>query len=130
MASISDMDHIIAALGQSNRVCEVFLLDLAHWQLEKVLAAMQVPFPELTDLRLSSYGKTLLVIADSFLDGSAPRLQEFTLGGIPIGGLPNLLLSATHLVCLALFNTPHSRYISPEAIVALPCALSSLETLS
>ncbi|KAN0115632.1 hypothetical protein V8E52_006751 [Russula decolorans] len=111
MASISDMDHIIAALGQSNRVCEVFLLDLAHWQLEKVLAAMQVPFPELTDLRLSSYGKTLLVIADSFLDGSAPRLQEFTLGGIPIGGLPNLLLSATHLPRNTFlgFQSPQSR---------------------
>ena len=50
----SSTDNTIAALGQSNRVCEVFLRGLADWQLEKVLAAMQVPFPELTDLRLSS----------------------------------------------------------------------------
>src|SRR6266481_5614001 len=31
----SDMDNIIAALEQSNRVCEVFLMELADWQLEK-----------------------------------------------------------------------------------------------
>src|SRR6266436_6612680 len=47
-------DNVIAALGQSNRVCEVSLYNLAGWQLEQVLVAMQVPFPELTDLDLRS----------------------------------------------------------------------------
>jgi hypothetical protein len=47
-------DNVIAALGQSNRVCEVDL-GLASWQLEEILAAMQVPFPELTDLQLESH---------------------------------------------------------------------------
>src|SRR5580658_3171360 len=41
---ISGMDNIITVLGQSNRVCEVLLSGLAGWQLEEVLAAMQVPF--------------------------------------------------------------------------------------
>src|ERR1700679_4039474 len=44
MASASGTDNVIAALGQGNRVCEVFLssLQVADRQLEKVLAAMQV----------------------------------------------------------------------------------------
>jgi hypothetical protein len=122
--------NVIAALGQSNRVCQVDLWSVAGWQLEQVLAAMQVPFPELADLQFSSNGKTVPVIPDSFLGGSAPRLRYFVLEGIPFPGLPNLLLSATHLVELRLWSIPHSGYFSPEAIVALLSSLSSLEELS
>jgi hypothetical protein len=126
----SSTGNIIAALGQSNRVSHVNLWSFAGSQLEEVLAAMQLPFPELTDLWLSSYGETVRVILDSFLDGSAPRLRHFSLYGIPFPGLPNLLLSATHLVDLLLYNIPHSGYISPEAIVALISVLASLEQLA
>jgi hypothetical protein len=101
------MDNIIAALGHRNRVCEVDLLYFADWQLAQVLAAMQVPFPELTDLNLRSNGQTMHVIPDSFLDGSAPRLRSLNLDGIPFPGLPKLLLSATHLVELRFTSTPH-----------------------
>ena len=125
---LSDMDNIIAALGQTNRVRQVDL-DLAGWQLENILALMQVSFPELTDLRLSSHGETP-VIPDSFLGGSAPRLRSLTLHSIPFPGLPKLLLSATHLVELGLYNIPHSGYISPREMAALLSALLSLETLS
>ena len=130
MASSSGTDNIIAALGQSNRVCLVNLWGLAGSQLEEVLVAMQVPFPELTELLLRSNGETVQVIPDSFLDGSAPRLRYFSLHGIPFPGLPNLLLSATHLVSLHLSNIPHSGYISPEAIASLLSVLSSLKLLS
>jgi hypothetical protein len=126
----SGTDNIIAALGQSNRVCQVDLLNLAGWQLEPVLAAMQVPFPELTDLYLNSNGEMMPVIPDSFLDGSAPRLRYFRLDGIPFPGMPKLLLSAPLLVYLHLYKIPHSGYISPEAIFALISELSSLEQLS
>jgi hypothetical protein len=126
----SGTDNIIAALGQTNRVCQVTLWDLAGWQLEQVLAAMHVPFPALADLELSSNGETVPVIPDSFLDGSAPRLRFFTLSGIPFLGLPKLLLSITHLVNLHLYNIPHSGYISPEAIVALLSVLSRLKLLT
>jgi hypothetical protein len=131
MAS-SGTDDVVASLGQSNHVCKVFLQYLAGWQLEQVLAAMEVPFPKLTflDLSLLSIGETAPVIPDSFLDGSAPRLDFFSLSGIPFPGLPKLLLSATHLVTLWLSNIPHSGFISPEAIVALISVLSSLESLS
>jgi hypothetical protein len=127
--TLSGTENIITALGQSNRVCEVFL-GLAGWQLEEVLAQMHVPFPELTHLRLKSVDETVPVIPDSFLDGSAPRLRYFGLSGIPFPGLPNLLLSATNLVRLRITNIPHSGYISPEAIVTLISVLSSLERLS
>ena len=125
----SGADNVIAALGQSNRVCQVDLWGLADWQLEKVLAAMQVPFPELTDLWLSSH-VSVIPIPGSFLGGSAPHLQYFQLDGIPFPGLPKVLLSVTHLVSLRLYNIPHSGYISPEAMVPLLSALSSLESLS
>jgi hypothetical protein len=129
MTISSGMDNIIAALGHSNRVCEVFLMDLSDWRLEQVLAAMQVPFPELTYLGLSSDYESL-AIPDSFLGGSAPRLRTLSLKCIPFPGLSALLLSATHLVSLLLFEVPHSGYISPEAMVALLSALSSLRELT
>ena len=129
-SSLAGTDNVIAALGQSNRVCQVDLESLADWQLEKVMAAMQVSFPELTEMQLGSDDETLPVIPDSFLDGSAPRLESFSLDGIPFPGLPKLLRSATQLVSLSLTNIPHSGYISPEAMVTLLSVLPSLRTLS
>ena len=125
-------DNIITTLGQSNRICQVIIVDLLYGQFEQLLAAMQVPFPELTDLRLSSSLKPQEVIPDpgSFLGGSAPRLQYVSLSGIPFPGLPTLLMSATHLVELRLSKIDHSGFISPEAMGALLSVLSSLELLS
>ena len=124
----SATDNVIAALGHSNRVRQVALSGLAGWQLEEILARMQVPFPELTYLRLWSDVETL--IPDSFLGGSAPRLRFFDLSGIPFPGLPKLLLSATHLVEFNLYGIPHSGYISPQAMIALLSVLLSLKRLS
>jgi hypothetical protein len=121
--------NVIAALGQSNRVCYVDL-EMSHWQLGEVLAVMQVPFPELTDLILFFYGETPPLDPDSFLGGSAPRLQSFQMVGIPFRGLPKILFFATHLVSLEFTKIPHSGYFSPKAIVNLLSVLSSLETLS
>jgi hypothetical protein len=132
MTSTSDTgtDNIIAALGQSSRICQVNLMDSKSPHMEQILTAMQVPFPELTDLQIWAHDTTPPVIPVSFLGGSAPRLRSFTSYGIPFPGLPDLLLSATHLVKLNLYGIPPSGYISPEAIVALFSMLSSLETLS
>ena len=82
----SSTDNVVAALGKSNRVCEVNLWNFPGWQLEQVLAAMQVPFPELTRLVLISNEETMSVIPDSFLDGFAPRLRYIDLSGIPFPG--------------------------------------------
>jgi F-box-like len=124
-------DNIIAALGQSNRVCKVDLCqwDFANWRLEEVLAPMQVPFPELTYLQLFVKALPVIPVPDSFLGGSAPRLRHFGLLGIPFPGLLELLLSATHLVRLHLCDIPDSGYISSEAMLALLSVLTSLEEL-
>ena len=126
----SRTDNIIAALGQNDRVRQIDLY-LQSWTLESVLAPMQVSFPELTDLHLFqvSYDDETLVIPDSFLGGSAPRLRSFTLTCIPFPGLPKILLTTTHLVQLHLRHIPHSGYISPKAMAALLSVLSSLESL-
>jgi hypothetical protein len=84
----SGADNIIAALEHNNRLCEVDLWNTRQCQLEKVLAAMQVPFPDLAVLRLTSFDETPPVISDSFLGGSfrravpsselRPRLRRWT----------------------------------------------------
>jgi hypothetical protein len=48
------VDDIIAVLERSDRVVEIELSKVNGSNLEIVLAAMQVPFPELTDLQLTS----------------------------------------------------------------------------
>ena len=120
----SSMDNVIAALGRNNHVCEVDLI-VAGQQLEELLATMKVPFPELTVLKLWSDRFGAPAIPDSFLDGSAPRLQELSLGGIVFPALPKLLSSTTRLVDLRLICESQSEYFSPETITAtlsvLPC---------
>jgi hypothetical protein len=133
VALSADVDNIVVALRHSNRVCDVTLWETGgRWQMEKVLAAMQVPFPELTDLELQLLPdhEMPLVFPDSFLGGSAPCLRVLGLTCIPFPGLPKLLLSATHLVNLHLDRIPHSGYISPEAMAAPLSVLSSLKNLS
>ena len=121
-------DNIIAALERNDRVCQITLkLDL-RWK--KVLNAMQRPFPALTHLILYTDIEITPVVPDSFMGGSAPRLQELQLGCIPIPGLPKLLMFATDLARLDLHRIPHSGYISPEAIVTCLSTLPRLEKLS
>jgi hypothetical protein len=123
-------DNIISVLERSDRVARVgqIYLYIPAWELEEVSAAMQEPFPELTSLELTSY-VPVTVLPDSFLGGSAPRIRFLLLNHIPFPGLPKLLLSATHLVRLTLWNIPHSGYFSPEAMVTALSVLTSLEEL-
>ena len=125
---IEKVDDIVAVLERSNRVCQINL-EVSSSHLEKVWAAMHVPFPELTSLCVTSKEETVAAIPDSFLGGSALRLQDLKLKSIPFPGLPNLLLSAVHLVDLSLYDIPHSRYISPGAMVIALSALTSLREL-
>ena len=123
----SDVDDIVAVLEHRHRVCKVDL-NVPSSQFEKVSAAMQEPFPKLTDLSLWSYDETAPFIPDSFLGGSAPSLRTLWLDGIPFPGLPKLHFSST-LVSLRLLTIPPSGYISPEAMVNCLSILSSLESL-
>jgi hypothetical protein len=122
-------DNLIAALERNDRVCQITLgLDL---QLGMVLDAMQEPFPALSHLTLypNTPGIIAPIVPDSFMGGSAPRLQYLVLEGVLIPGLPKLLLTTTDLVLLDLRRIPHSGYISPEAIVTCLSTLPRLEVL-
>ncbi|KAN0118462.1 hypothetical protein V8E52_005192, partial [Russula decolorans] len=127
-------DNIMATLEHNDRLCEIRLTctSLTSREWGKVFATMQVPFPTLTDLYLR-FTTPELVIPDSFLGGSAPRLQRLTLSfrspryNTLYLGLPKLLLSAPDLVELTLSNFPHSEYISPEAMVNSLSVLTRLK---
>jgi len=125
-----DVDDITAALEHRDRVCQIGLsgMDLPFDQLPVFAAILHQSFPALTGLYLDtgSYESPILH-PDSFLGGSAPRLQSLTLERIPFPELPKLLLSAKDLVQLRLLNVPHSGYISPEAMVTCLSSLTSLE---
>jgi hypothetical protein len=124
------VDNIVAALKCTNRVCEIDLgiLEILDW--ETYLAAMQQPFPELTNLDLRWIREIeTVVVPDLFLGGFAPRLEGLDLSGIPFPGLPKLLLSAAHLVHLRLHDIPHSGYFPPDAMVAALSTLTSLKYL-
>jgi hypothetical protein len=88
-------------------VREIDLQKVSSSHLENLSAAMLVPFPELTVLRLGSYGE--VVLPDSFLGGSASHLEELYLSRIPFPGLPKLLLSATHLCLEPVTLTAYTR---------------------
>jgi hypothetical protein len=127
------MDNIIAALEHNDRIYQVKLYNFPGSLMEMMLAAMQKPFPALTNLWLESREETAPIIPDSFLSGSAPLpfLRLFRLNRIPFPfpGLRKLLLSATNLVRLELHRIPHSGHISPEAMVTCLSTLTKLEVL-
>ncbi|KAH9980488.1 hypothetical protein BJV74DRAFT_103270 [Russula compacta] len=124
-------DNLIDALNHHDVVCHVNLRNLGRlWQKLALAAVMQEPFPELTHMELRSDGKMALVLPDAFLGGSAPRLRTLRLDCIPFPALPNLLLSARHLVKLRLWRIPKNGYVSPEAMVVCLSALTSLGSLT
>jgi hypothetical protein len=133
---LTPMDNIIVALEQNDRVCQIDLLELTNSQWKEVLAAMQQPFPALTNLEIWGRKYKLLehempaVVPESFLGGSAPRLQRLRLDRVPFPGLPKLLLSATGLVSLDIWGIPHSGYFSPEAMVRSLSTMTRLEGLA
>ena len=126
-------DDTLAALGHSDRIHQLEI-DIRHSQLEDFFLAMEVPFPQLTYLRLSTtspiHPTTPPAIPDSFLGGFAPLLKTLILDHIPFPGLPKFLLSATNLVTLRLCDIPRSGYIPPEAMVTCLPMLTSLRQLT
>ena len=62
---IGSVDNIIAALECTDRVCEIHLRIVPSSDSD-IFGAMQQPFPELTNLELSS-DETMAVVPDSLL---------------------------------------------------------------
>jgi hypothetical protein len=122
-------ENIFAALEHNDRICQLELTSFPVSQAEKVLAAMQKPFPALKGLCLRPNERAAPIDFDLFLGGSAPRIQSLRLHYILPPGLPDVLLSATHLVYLDLWFIPHSDYILPETMVHCLSGLTRLERL-
>ena len=121
------MTNIIAALEHNDRISSIDVTGAPSSHSEQVLEAMEQPFPALKFLELVYEDRTLPVLPASFLGGSAPSLEGLWLLRIPFPGLPKLLLSATHLVVLQVWNIPHSGYISPEVMVTCLSVLTGLQ---
>ena len=77
------MDNIVATLEHNDRVREIDLWLVGSSQFEEIVPAMQERFPALTVLKLRSTMELEQVLPDSFLGGSAPRLQSLWLGCVP-----------------------------------------------
>ena len=122
-------DDVISLLKHSDRVHLIDLRIRVGTQWEKLVAAMQEPFPVLAHLELSESADAPSVLPSGFLGGSAPRLQQVVLYRIPFPELPTLLLSARDLVSLRLHYIPPNGYISPEAMVAGLAGLTKLKTI-
>jgi hypothetical protein len=123
------LTNITAALRHHHRVSRINICDVPNFVL-KEFGAMKNPFPALTELTLESDAPYPQVLPDSFLLGSAPRLQTLTLRGISFPALPKLLLSTGDLVELHLDRAAPSGYVSPEALAASLSMLPRLKKLS
>ncbi len=121
----SSTDETIAALGQSHRVRQVNLHGIGDREFNKVLEAMQLPFPDLTGLSLFPGYETPPIVPDSFLGGSAPNLRMVHLNRVPFPGLPKLLLSATRLVHLIVSLTPDTFHPRQWPLSSPCCPASS-----
>ena len=124
-----DADNIVAALNHSDRICELRFFNIRTSQSEKVLGAIRQPFPALTSLLLYNRDETIPFVPGLFLGASAPRLETLAMSGIPLLGIPKLLLTATHIVNLGLWRIPHFGYFQPEAIVTCLSLLTGLKLL-
>jgi hypothetical protein len=96
---VEGVDNIIAAFNHNDRISAI---NIGYIRSENILAEMERPFL---------------------------ALQALTLKCILFPGLPNLLLSATHLVHLVLREIPFFGLMSPDAMVTCLSVLTRLDEL-
>ncbi|KAH9957731.1 hypothetical protein BGW80DRAFT_1465608 [Lactifluus volemus] len=122
--------NIIAALKHHDRVSEIILYTTST-VLKRLYRVMKKPYPVLTHLRLHiSNSKLVPVLRDTFLGGSAPRLESLSLVGVSFLALPKLLPSCHDLVSVVLAEIPNTGYHSPEAMVTALSVLTKLKEVS
>ncbi|KAH9044151.1 hypothetical protein EDB84DRAFT_1559101 [Lactarius hengduanensis] len=125
-----ERDDFFAALEHRDRV-RVIELNFPYTLSGELATVMQEPFPALTHLLIESdiWG-AMPALPDSFLGGSAPRLQTISISGIPFPAAPTLFSSAHDLVKIDLSDIPPAGHIPPEAMVAGLAALPRLKFLT
>jgi hypothetical protein len=92
------VDNILAALEHPNRVLRINIQYVNGFVMKRFSAVMQVPFPELTYLDMSSNALSAPILPDAFLGGSIPRLRFLGLENISLPSVRGLLLSAGEAV--------------------------------
>ena len=122
------VENIIAALERRDRISDIFISDIRGPELEKLVPVLN-KLPVLTRFFLQSFDESVPVLPETFLGGSAPRLQSFTLRDIPFLSFPKFILRFTHIAYLDLLNIRNSGYISPEVMATSLTALPHLEVL-
>jgi hypothetical protein len=126
----NDGDNLIAALEHRDRV-QVAEINVPFSLYDKLVTVMQEPLPALTHLRFySNKFVKMPIIPDTFLGGSAPRLETIYIAGIPFPTAPALLSSARNLVDVDLREMPQDGYIPPDAMVASLAVLPKLKYLT
>jgi len=125
-----EADNIIAALEHPGRVREIRLVEVPGSLLEILAATTEVSFPALETLELRLDNEWAPpVLPDSFFGESVPRLRVLDLTGLPYLAVRNLLLSASGLVYLCLWDMPISGYVSPKAIATCLSSMTKLESI-
>jgi hypothetical protein len=121
--------NIVAALEHNDRINKIELRSSSKSVVEQVLAAMQKPFPSLTELVVDFFGETAPVVPDLIFSGSAPLLRSLRLSStqFPLPALRKLLLSATDLVEFRIKEILEPGFISPDAVIACLSGLTRLE---
>jgi hypothetical protein len=122
---MSDQESVIFALQHPDRIVEIDFSGISRSKLQKISAFMQAPLPTLTKLALSA--KSSLILPETFLGGSAPRLRSCMLNGIAFPALATLLASTRQLVNLYLHDIPNTGYIPPEVMAACLATLPNLK---
>jgi hypothetical protein len=123
------VENVIAAVELGHDRISHISIGINGSALEKLIAAMQQPLPTLKYFRLKSYDKSAPVLSETFLGGSAPLLEDFSLYGLPFPAFPKFISSSTHIRDLIISDIPHSGYFSPNAMVACLAALPNLKYL-
>ena len=123
-------DDAIAAFEHTDRVgyLKLDLTEVQSGPFANLLANVtSKPFPMLTHIIIHVRTGFGPLLHDSFLGGSAPRLQIINLLGITFPALQTLLLSASDLVELQLRRQPSTSYILPMAMAMCLAGLSRLK---
>jgi hypothetical protein len=125
------VENVIAAVKHGNeRISHISFDGFTGSALKKLVAVMQQPLPALTHFCLKSYDESAPMLPETFLGGSAPQLEMFSLYGIPFPTFPQFIASSTHIRSLSITSIPYFGYIPPDAMVACLAALPNLEFLS
>jgi len=125
-----EKENLIAALEHTDRICQIQFHAFSSSELERILSAMQKPFPALTRLAISgSPSMPMTVFPQAFLGGSARHLQSCNLWDVGFPGIRKLLLTANHLVTLRLWHIPHSMCASPGEMATCVSMMPNLEAL-